>query len=113
MNNDIKIVRAINLAIDEYCVELFKRCYEKLIDFNSMIGRDIVRNNKDVRKLCDYIPKIYNLKTQEIDNDINEIVNSTGQCGLTIKTRISACIVKFAMYTADFFKEVKEEGVDE
>lgn len=113
LNNDIKIVRAINLAIDEYCVELFKRCYEKLIDFNSMIGRDIVRNDKDVRKLCDYIPKIYNLKTQGIDNDINEIVNSTGQCGLTIKTRISACIVKFAMYTADFFKEVKEEGVDE
>lgn len=108
LNNDIRIVKSINLSIDEYCINLFKACYSKLVNYNNLICEDIVKENSDIRTLVSCIPKIQNLNMQEKDEEISKVADSIDKTGLTIKIKYIESILDFALYIADFFERKGE-----
>ena len=108
LNNNIKLLKAINYAMDEYCIRLYEACVNSVKEYNPMIYKDLL-GKKINWDLIIELRYVRNLSSSKLSDDLSKYCNSTGTVGITLKDKIYKEMVNFAYYVANFFREVDKE----
>lgn len=108
LDNDIKVLKAVNYAMDAYCIKVYESCVNSIKAYNPLIYKDLLKDKIEWDLFIE-LRFVRNLEASDLSEDLAKYFNSTGTVGITLKDKFYKDMIKFAYYVANFFREVDKE----